>query len=42
MPWLAYAGMNEEDLGAIYDYLRTEEPVYHDVVRFVREAASPE
>ncbi|MGH7567300.1 MAG: c-type cytochrome [Gemmatimonadota bacterium] len=40
MPWLAYAGMNEEDLGAIYDYLRTVEPVRHEVVRFVREEAA--
>jgi mono/diheme cytochrome c family protein len=23
MPWLMYAGMTEQDLGAIYDYLRT-------------------
>ena len=27
MPWLQNAGMTEEDLGAIYDYLRTFEPV---------------
>jgi hypothetical protein len=26
MPWLMYAKMTEEDLGAIYDYLRTVEP----------------
>lgn len=26
MPWLLYAGMTEEDLGAIYDYLRTLPP----------------
>lgn len=31
MPWLAYAGMNEEDLGAIYDYLRTVPPLEHRV-----------
>ncbi len=37
MPWISYAGMSEEDLGAIYDYLRTVEPVRHEVVRFVRE-----
>ena len=23
MPWIAYSGMTDEDLGAIYDYLRT-------------------
>ena len=27
MPWTRFAGMTEEDLGAIYDYLRTVEPV---------------
>lgn len=27
MPWLMYAGMTEEDLGAIYTYLRTVAPV---------------
>jgi len=27
MPWSRYAGMTEEDLGAIYEYLRTVEPV---------------
>lgn len=27
MPWYAYAGMTDEDLGAIYDYLRTLPPV---------------
>jgi mono/diheme cytochrome c family protein len=37
MPWIAYAGMTEEDLGAIYDYLRTVTPVRNEVVRFVRE-----
>ncbi|MDQ3262223.1 MAG: cytochrome c [Myxococcota bacterium] len=27
MPWRAFAGMNEQDLGAIYEYLRTVPPV---------------
>jgi mono/diheme cytochrome c family protein len=27
MPWLAYAGMREEDLGSIYDFLRTVAPL---------------
>jgi mono/diheme cytochrome c family protein len=40
MPWLSYSGMSEEDLGAIYDYLRTVEPVRHEVIRFVREEAA--
>ena len=43
MPWLSYSGMTEDDLGAIYDYLRTIDPVRHEVVRFVREEpATPE
>jgi len=29
-----YAGMTEEDLGAMYDYLRTIEPVENRVERF--------
>lgn len=35
MPWLQYAGMTREDLGAIYDYLRTQKSVAHSVTRFV-------
>lgn len=34
MPWLMYSGMTNEDLGAIYDYLRTVKPVNHRVNRF--------
>jgi hypothetical protein len=34
MPWLAYSGMTEEDLGAIYDYLRTVKPVENKVNSF--------
>ncbi len=34
MPWTMYAGMTEEDLSAIYDYLRTVKPVYNTVNRF--------
>jgi hypothetical protein len=34
MPWTMYAGMTEEDLGAIYDYLRTVKPVKNQVVKF--------
>jgi hypothetical protein len=29
-----YAGMTDEDLGAIYDYLRTVDPVKNRVERF--------
>jgi mono/diheme cytochrome c family protein len=44
MPWLAYAGLTEEDLGAMYDYLRTVPPVENRVVTFpeaVKAAALP-
>jgi hypothetical protein len=34
MPWIMYAGMTEEDLGAIYDYLRTLKPKNNFVNRF--------
>ena len=36
MPWTMYAGMKEEDLSAIYDYLRTVKPVHHGVQRFAQ------
>lgn len=34
MPWNMYGGMNPEDLGAIYDYLRTVPPVKNAVPGF--------
>ncbi|OGU77146.1 MAG: cytochrome C [Ignavibacteria bacterium RBG_16_34_14] len=34
MPWTMFAGMTEEDLGAIYEYLRTIKPVKNKVERF--------
>lgn len=34
MPWQMYGGMSEEDLGAIYEYLRTVPAVENIVVRF--------
>lgn len=34
MPWLFYAGMEEEDLRAMYAYLRTVKPIKHAVERF--------
>lgn len=34
MPWSAYAGMTEADLGALYTYLRTVSPVAAEVVTF--------
>ena len=34
MPWLQYAHMKEYDLAAIYQYLRTVEPVHHEVEKY--------
>ena len=34
MPWTMYAGMSDEDLGEIYEYLRTVKPVRNMVSRF--------
>lgn len=34
MGWWEYAGMTQADLGAIYDYLMSVEPVRNDVVTF--------
>ncbi len=34
MPWRAFSGMTEEDLGAIYDYLKTLPPIDHKVNAF--------
>jgi mono/diheme cytochrome c family protein len=34
MPWTMYAGMTREDLGAVYDYLKTVRPVKNPVVKF--------
>lgn len=39
MPWSMFSGMTEEDLGAIYDYLRTIKPVKNKVERFVRSGS---
>ncbi len=39
MPWIQYAGMKESDLGAIYDYLMSLEPVNHLPERFTPAAA---
>ncbi len=36
MPWTRYAGMTDEDLGAVYDYLRTLTPVKNEVEKFTR------
>ena len=40
MPWTMYAGMTEQDLGAIYDYLRSLAPVHNAVERWTTSAAN--
>ncbi len=34
MPWTMYSGMSEQDLGAVYDYLRTVAPVGNTVEKW--------
>ncbi|HZS08515.1 MAG TPA: cytochrome C [Blastocatellia bacterium] len=34
MPWTVFAGMTEQDLGAIYEYVRTVRPVSQKIERF--------
>jgi len=34
MPWLTFSGMTDEDLGAIYDYLKTVKPIENKVNSF--------
>jgi mono/diheme cytochrome c family protein len=34
MPWIMYAGMKDEDLGAIYAYLRTVKPIRNSIQKF--------
>lgn len=34
MPWSVYAGMSDNDLGAIYEYLQSLKPIKHSIVRF--------
>lgn len=40
MPWPVYAGMSDNDLGAIYDYLSSLKPITKKVTRFQPHAAS--
>jgi hypothetical protein len=40
MPWTMYATMTTEDLGAIYTYLKTIEPIKNKVVKFTPPAAA--
>jgi mono/diheme cytochrome c family protein len=41
MPWTLFAGMTEEDLGAIYSYLLTVKPVENQVEKFPNAMADP-
>jgi hypothetical protein len=34
MPWIMFSGMTNEDIGAIYEFLRTVKPVKNAVVKF--------
>jgi mono/diheme cytochrome c family protein len=34
MPWLLFAGLKDEDLGNVYDYLMTQKPIKNTVVKF--------
>jgi mono/diheme cytochrome c family protein len=34
MPWWGYAGMGDNELGAIYTYLRTLKPIKNSVIKF--------
>ncbi|HYF32427.1 MAG TPA: c-type cytochrome [Chitinophagaceae bacterium] len=40
MPWTMYAGMTDEDLSAIYTYIKTLKPVKNKVVKFTPATAS--
>lgn len=40
MPWTVYSGMTDDDLNAIYDYLRTVQPIKHAVVKFQPNVSS--
>ena len=37
MPWTMYGGMKEEDLKAIYAYLKTVKPIHNSVNKFVSQ-----
>ena len=40
MPWIMYANMTEEDLSAIFAYLKTVKPIKNQVVKFTPPAAA--
>ncbi len=39
MPWIMYSGMKENDLAAIYKYLKTLKPVANQIVKFTPKAS---
>jgi hypothetical protein len=41
MPWTMYARMTDEDLSAIYAYIRTLKPVKNAVTKFTPRTTSP-
>ena len=41
MPWTMYAQMTDEDLSAIYAYIRTLKPVKNTVTKFTPRATNP-
>ena len=41
MPWVMYAGMTDQDLGAIYTYLRSVKPIKQTIVKFKPRTAPP-
>ena len=34
MPWVEFSGLTDQDLGAIYDYMRTVPPIHNVVASF--------
>ncbi len=37
MPWILLSGISDEDLTAVYKYLRTVKPVNNSVEKFVKK-----
>lgn len=41
MPWTMYAGMTDEDLSAIYAYIRSLQPIKNKVTKYTPRTANP-
>jgi hypothetical protein len=39
MPWSQYAGMSDEDLNAVFVYLKSLKPVKNNIVKFTTVAS---